>query len=554
MPRKITKRLFDACPEAKDYWDRERNQSIDADSLGPNSEKLVWWMCANNHHFQVTPKDFTKRTTGKCLECKTIGFLYPDLCKEIDSSKHSDIDDLLKISAGSTRKIWWICPKGHEYEAQIYSRAKRGTGCDICSKSKTSKQEIRILCELRKVFENVQYRTKIRKKEVDIYLADYKIGVEFDGSYWHRGKEAKDAKKNKSLLDAGVILIRIREEPLRKISDHDILTSGIRKKISKDDMNELMTYIRRRCDHEIATRIDDYISKKNFQAEKEYKHFLAEMPVPYETSIANRFPGLVAEWHPTKNHPLTPSMLTPSSTTPVWWQCKNGHVWQRTPDQRTQTGKIVGNCQECISIRFLRPDLVELISSKNTDKGIAEKSLQCPEVVWWECKNGHSFQREIRLAAGYSQRKRKKELYCVTCQSLGFKFPELLKEFDYNRNKDIDPMITSWTSMHFNAWWKCKNGHEWQQLIGNRTKYYPNPKAECLSCRSIAFNRPDLMKEWHPTKNKGVDPFSIGVSSDKLIWWQCKNNHEWSTTAYARCRTDYPDPPGKTKGYCKDCP
>ena len=553
MPRRPTTRLFDASEEAKDYWNFERNQLIDPDLLGPNSEKLVWWKCNEGHHFEITPKRFIKREAGKCMQCKSIGFLHPELCKEIDRKKYDDMDSLLAITAGSTRKLWWICPKGHEYQARIFSRAK-GTGCDICSKSKTSKQEIRILCEFRKVFENVQYRTKIQRKEVDIYLPEYNIGVEFDGSYWHQGSEVKDAKKNESLLRAGVELIRIREEPLEKISTHDILTSGIRKTISKDDINKLMRYIRSKTDSYIQTKIDAYISKKEFQAEKEYRRFLAEMPVPCETSIAKLFPGLVAEWHPTKNYPLTPSMLTPSSTAPIWWICKNGHAWKRSPDQRTQRKKIVGNCQECISIKFLRPDLVSLISDKNTDKDIAEKSVECPDIVWWECENGHTFEREIRSATGYRQRSHRKELYCRTCQSLGFKFPELLKEFDYSKNKGIDPMVISWTSMHFSVWWKCQNGHEWKQLVGNRTKYYPNIKAECMSCRSIAFNRPDLMKEWHPTKNEGVDPFSIGVSSDKMIWWKCKNDHEWSTTAHARCRTDYPDPPGKTKGYCKECP
>ena len=118
------------------------------------------------------------------------------------------------------------------------------------AESKTSKQEIRILCEFRKVFENVQYRVKIQKKEVDIYLPQYNIGVEFDGSYWHEGSEVKDTKKNESLLRAGVELIRIREEPLQKISKHDIKTSGVRKTISKDDMDQLMRYIRSKVDHD----------------------------------------------------------------------------------------------------------------------------------------------------------------------------------------------------------------------------------------------------------------------------------------------------------------
>jgi very-short-patch-repair endonuclease len=554
MPRSITKQLFDACPEAREYWDAERNTSTDPSTLGPNSEPLVWWKCKEGHRFKIKPKEFTNRSTGKCLECKSIGFLFPELCKELHADKNSHIEDPLLVFSGSSQKLWWVCPRGHEYEAKVYSRANNGTGCDICSKNKTSKQEIRLLCELRTIFEKVDYRTKHFKQEVDIYLPQYKVGIEFDGAYWHKGKESKDKKKNEALMKDGIKLIRIREAPLEKICEHDILTSGKRKTISKEDLNELLEFIMPDTNGTTSKRISVYISNKDFQAEDDYTRILAEMPVPYETSISKLFPALIKEWHPTKNHPLTPSMLTPSSITQVWWQCKNGHTWKKSPDQRTQGGKLIGNCRECISIRFLRPDLVERISGRNKQTDIASKSIECPDLITWECENEHVFEKTIRDAAGYRQKKKEKKLYCETCQSLGFRYPELLKEFNLEKNEGIDPMVISATSMRFNVWWKCKEGHEWRQLTGNRTKYYPNPKAECLSCRSIGLNRPDLMKEWHPTKNENIDPFSIGVSSDQVIWWHCKNNHEWSTNAYARCRTDYPDPPGKTKGYCKDCP
>ena len=53
--------------------------------------------------------------------------------------------------------------------------------------------------------------------------------------------------------------------------------------------------------------------------------------------------------------------------------------------------------------------------------------------------------------------------------SLAKKFPDLLKEWNYEKNRDINPYkITSNT--HKKAWWKCKNGHEWYANISNRTR------------------------------------------------------------------------------------
>ena len=33
---------------------------------------------------------------------------------------------------------------------------------------------------------------------------------------------------------------------------------------------------------------------------------------------------------------------------------------------------------------------------------------------------------------------------------------------------------------------------------------------------------PELMKEWHPTKNKSLDPTEISKGANVDIWWKCK--------------------------------
>jgi hypothetical protein len=33
----------------------------------------------------------------------------------------------------SSKKAWWLCPEGHEYEARIASRTRAGSGCPKCS-------------------------------------------------------------------------------------------------------------------------------------------------------------------------------------------------------------------------------------------------------------------------------------------------------------------------------------------------------------------------------------------------------------------------------------
>lgn len=59
---------------------------------------------------------------------------HPQLTKEWNHRKNGDITPKM-VTAGSKQKVWWVCEKGHEWEAYVYSR-KAGNGCPICSRDK----------------------------------------------------------------------------------------------------------------------------------------------------------------------------------------------------------------------------------------------------------------------------------------------------------------------------------------------------------------------------------------------------------------------------------
>ena len=55
----------------------------------------------------------------------------PEIAKGWDYQKNQGINPAKK-TRGSHDKVWWICDKGHEWEAPIYLRTG-GSGCPICS-------------------------------------------------------------------------------------------------------------------------------------------------------------------------------------------------------------------------------------------------------------------------------------------------------------------------------------------------------------------------------------------------------------------------------------
>jgi rubrerythrin len=62
-------------------------------------------------------------------------------------------------------------------------------------------------------------------------------------------------------------------------------------------------------------------------------------------SLADLYPGIAAEWHPTKNAPLTAADVNPGSKKKRWWRCQTcSHDWETDPDHRTRRG---GGCPRC---------------------------------------------------------------------------------------------------------------------------------------------------------------------------------------------------------------
>ncbi len=50
----------------------------------------------------------------------------------------------------------------------------------------------------------------------------------------------------------------------------------------------------------------------------------------------------------------------------------------------------------------------------------------------------------------------------------------------------------------------------------------------------IYLARPDLIKEWHPTKNGKSNPRNVTCDHAEKVWWLCENGHEWEATVKSR--------------------
>ena len=48
--------------------------------------------------------------------------------------------------------------------------------------------------------------------------------------------------------------------------------------------------------------------------------------------------------------------------------------------------------------------------------------------------------------------------------------------------------------------------------------------------------KPNLIMEWHPTRNGNLRPRDVTPGSAKKVWWLCEQGHEWQAAIYSRSR------------------
>lgn len=194
-------------------------------------------------------------------------------------------------------------------------------------------------------------------------------------------------------------------------------------------------------------------------------------------TLAQARPDLATQWHPTKNGTLTPQDVTPGSGKKVWWQCSvdSRHEWDASVDNRVKGRR----CPLC--------------SGRKVLAGLNDLATLEPRVSeeWHPTKNGALTPDQVR--------------------------PGSAKK----------------------VWWQCEQGHEWQASITNRTsKGHGCPACYGRVARvgesDLATVNPELAAQWHPTKNGSLTPTDVTRASNRRVWWQCTQGHEWEAPVSSR--------------------
>ena len=233
--------LLTMYPNLAQQWDYDKN-NLQPQDVTCGSGRIVWWKCDLGHSWEAR---VSKRVLGHgCPYCGgrkiLLGFndlktTHPDLIKQWDVKKNGNITPDM-VTSGSCEKAWWSCDKGHSWKSLIKDRARRGVGCPYCVHH-VSKAEQDIADYVSSLIgeENViqSDRSILQGKELDIYIPDYNLAIEFNGLYWHTEKQGKDRffhfDKWQECKNKDIQLITIWEDEWR--DKQDIVKSMIAHKL-----------------------------------------------------------------------------------------------------------------------------------------------------------------------------------------------------------------------------------------------------------------------------------------------------------------------------------
>lgn len=201
---------------------------------------------------------------------------------------------------------------------------------------------------------------------------------------------------------------------------------------------------------------------------------------------------LMREYNYDKNKSINLNNLTLGSGKKIWWSCSKKHEWEASVCNRSKGRKCPVCTNRVVLIGFndlqtTNPELVLDWDYKKNKKNPTEVTYGSGYNAFWKC----------HLCSGNWQAKvlsRSHGTGCPYCSGrkavtgkndLFYLHPELMEEWDYIKNKNINPKTVTQYS-HIKVYWICKKcKHSWHAKVSDRVRGRGCPK--CFRETQISF-------------------------------------------------------------------
>jgi hypothetical protein len=299
-------------PVNNDVRDRIKNYLTKAE-LANNEEYIRIW--------NMLPSPFPE------LSLKAIN---PSLAKEWHHINNGSLTPM-DVTIGSTRKIWWKCPKGHEWEATVNDRSQ-GTGCPYCSGNKVNDENC--LQTVNPALVREWHPTKNESLTPrDITAGSHKK------AWWKcsRGHEWESTIGNRSIGNGCPYCDGKKVSPencLETVNPnlakewHPIKNDSLTPRSVTSSSNKKVWW---QC-----SKGHEWPAIVNNRGKGSGCPYCSGSKATDENCLQTVNPTLAKQWHPTKNISLTPREVKAGSNKKVWWQCSKGHEWLAIVNDRSR--------------------------------------------------------------------------------------------------------------------------------------------------------------------------------------------------------------------------
>lgn len=138
---KIKNSILETHPHLIKEWHSTKNGNLTPYKVSKGSMKMVWWICCKGHEWQSSINNRCKGSGcpycgGRKITLETcLATTHPECLKAWNYKRNNELGYTpYNTSFGMTKKVWWICSKGHEWDDTPNSRfSNKKCNCPYCS-------------------------------------------------------------------------------------------------------------------------------------------------------------------------------------------------------------------------------------------------------------------------------------------------------------------------------------------------------------------------------------------------------------------------------------
>lgn len=305
-----------------------RNGDLTAAKLSSGLKDKVWWQCTRGHEWEAAVRS---RAAGTgCPVCahttvapeRSLAQRNPDLLAEVHPWRNPGLDPAA-LAAGSSRKLWWQCRDGHEWEARVHTRT-RGSGCPICARRHVDPE--RTLAQVQPGLAQELHPSR------NPGLNATTLAAGSNGRVWWqcpRGHEWQARPRDRVAGTGCPTCVRSAVAPERTLAQrHPGIAAQLHPSRNPGvEAGELAAQSNRKVWWQ-CPRGHEWEARVYVRARGSGCPICAREHVARERTLAHKLPALAKELHPSRNAGLDANTLAAGSSRKVWWQCRHGHEWE----------------------------------------------------------------------------------------------------------------------------------------------------------------------------------------------------------------------------------